>query len=548
MKFITTLFFPFILTAQTYPEFVMTQHAVWNNRVTIASPDGGWLIGGSTSDSDNCTLRPTIAWLDSNGTLQWEIYPDTVTGFIFPYASYGDVMDIQMPDDSTILILVSARAGCDIGNAVTSLCAYNFPSGSFRWVRKVTDAVYYPPEMIHFCQTNFGYAFSLWHSLLLTNVIADSIFELNQPAVIFNDVKNYLGANVLAASDSGLFEFDSSGNLLRSLYATLPIKNVQTKSPDEILFTSDQEFFRIDSTWSALDSFDFSSLLSEINDFSYDSSGCYFVGRDAGTLNPILVKLDDSLHIIFVKSISDSGSIPINVVASDSKLSIGGSEMFSPEAFIKTFNKFSGNTDSMSIDLAITDIDVTFQYYHFVSIVWELETWMNVWVKNLGDTVINSFQLNGRSQNPGGIDYELLDTQQLHLAPGDSMVVPFYRYDAWIPPNTSCIWVSGVNNKLDRNHSNNIYCHYFSTGIFETQNPGALLLFPNPANDEIFVVKNSEGDKIRIFNAVGQEQYFELKDFGSDYFQIDISKFPPGVYLIQFARDAEIRLGKFVKE
>ena len=81
----------------------------------------------------------------------------------------------------------------------------------------------------------------------------------------------------------------------------------------------------------------------------------------------------------------------------------------------------------------------------------------------------------------------------------------------------------------------------FSNVVFLTTTNVAIAhisLFPNPAKDQVIVRGLVVNDQIKIIDLMGRVLYAEYTS--DDAIQIDISNYPPGLYMVQVLRDGQI--------
>jgi hypothetical protein len=82
---------------------------------------------------------------------------------------------------------------------------------------------------------------------------------------------------------------------------------------------------------------------------------------------------------------------------------------------------------------------------------------------------------------------------------------------------------------------------------------GALLLYPNPANDQLFVNYNGQSGevlKFTVYNMLGEVVRTANigKTYGASSYAFDLSGIASGVYFVQAECDGHVTSRKFVKQ
>lgn len=92
-----------------------------------------------------------------------------------------------------------------------------------------------------------------------------------------------------------------------------------------------------------------------------------------------------------------------------------------------------------------------------------------------------------------------------------------------------------------------------TAGTIEILNPGEIRIYPNPARKQVFIEidNNINVDKVAIFSEYGlhinisNRQINQVKE---NKYQIDISTFPAGLYLLKIGLNDQFVLRKFIKQ
>lgn len=124
------------------------------------------------------------------------------------------------------------------------------------------------------------------------------------------------------------------------------------------------------------------------------------------------------------------------------------------------------------------------------------------------------------------------------------------QYYGWVrlSVDTGASWIVIKDFALDTIAGETISagdCLCPPTGMPEL-NTSSLFIFPNPSSDEIFisVSKNFPGrSQVSIYNLQGKKLLSE--EISESLFNLDISTFPPGVYIAEVKSGEEVLLSKF---
>lgn len=139
--------------------------------------------------------------------------------------------------------------------------------------------------------------------------------------------------------------------------------------------------------------------------------------------------------------------------------------------------------------------------------------------------------------------------EQLDLAPGADTLLYLgffgWGYAETVMPWDICIWTTAPNDQIDINHDNDYVCGEFNlVSATHEQKTAAVELFPNPAQDALFLQTNGETPGLcRIFNAAGRLVAEQTPVSGPEAWRLDVSRLPAGFYWLQ----TEHGQGRFVK-
>jgi len=91
-------------------------------------------------------------------------------------------------------------------------------------------------------------------------------------------------------------------------------------------------------------------------------------------------------------------------------------------------------------------------------------------------------------------------------------------------------------------------------GLDELPGISALKMYPNPADEKVFISFDSEGShllNVRLFNALGQEvkRFNKLRiNAGENTHELNVRDLPSGVYSVQFVIEEKVATGKIILE
>ena len=118
----------------------------------------------------------------------------------------------------------------------------------------------------------------------------------------------------------------------------------------------------------------------------------------------------------------------------------------------------------------------------------------------------------------------------------------------YTPQQTGSYFVLVALNGCYSDTSNIVY--YIYTGIEKIENNSRFSIYPNPANDMVYIkLKTSDMSDIvmSIYNSLGQR--ISVNNITSDEFQINVSKYNKGIYYIIIEGKENIQInGKFIVE
>jgi len=158
-----------------------------------------------------------------------------------------------------------------------------------------------------------------------------------------------------------------------------------------------------------------------------------------------------------------------------------------------------------------------------------------VQVQNFGDEAVSRFKIRSGNR-PARFAY---DVEGQYLLPGDTLQVTLS--DFWIHTGGDvgdlepvCFWTSHPDDKTDANSGNDGTCADFVVSTPPAPKAMQLKVFPNPAQDQLFVDWGGSGTATcRIIHPTGQiMEQFALPAQGNNPLQVNLSPYPAGVYIL----------------
>jgi hypothetical protein len=145
--------------------------------------------------------------------------------------------------------------------------------------------------------------------------------------------------------------------------------------------------------------------------------------------------------------------------------------------------------------------------------------------------------------------------RNLNLSPGQDTLLYFglitINNESSLTEGNVCFWTSLPNGKRDLFSENDMACSFeyiLNTPNIEKDN--YFLMYPNPATDFLNIKTSNSSTKaiqIRIFDFSGRLVYNELFSKQQEYYQIPLSSFTSGSYLIEIVEGEKFTRKMFIK-
>lgn len=574
--FLLLLFPAFIATAQN-----QTWQPDFNAQVTVLSPlpNGHWLLGGAVSGT---------GWLFSRGYMA-EMTPGGA------YFSSNEANLIDRTVIRTVIPLAGGRRalgglsnGCDV--TLGGFIQMQDSDGAAVWTR-VTDITQSP-----------GFIVPAISAMLITSaqeiLVAgeDKIWRLELETGALLEEKQIAGAeitdlvyapdgkNYLLAAGKSIYGMDTELN--NTLLHTIPeagkyYKRVVAapnggffalRDDDKILY---RRWIGVGFNWETIDP------AFQVYDIEATGHGAALCGMKSGKgyVSNIIDTLAQLKTTAFALTQPDLIPQQIGIDSLTGAYILAGLELHgpSPRTWDKVWAVSSGSqnfwiqsfqpdgaTQNAGEDAALVELVVHRlpKAQPYEGEPWSPLKWLiysdgefSVRLKNTGaDTLQSVHILAGRysvddpgfcpSQQYINKRFELLD-----LAPGADTLLYLgfvgYGYTEQVIPWEICFWAAVPNDQIDIDHDNDYVCGEFNlVSATHEQKSAAVELFPNPAQDALFLQTNGETPgQCRIFNAAGRLVAEQTPVSGPEVWRLDVSRLPAGFYWLQTERGQ----GRFVK-
>lgn len=375
--------------------------------------------------------------------------------------------------------------------------------------------------------------------------------------------------NQILISSSEGFTFITEGGEIVADFATLiAIQQTQQIGDDTYAFISGPAWGIFDGSTgivSDLESIDGFGSLNSFVALEGDIPAIWVQGIDLATGLGKIEKLphpDGSYTILF----SDPALAPKNLCLSEDRLLIGGNEFHGTEvhhAFAKTYDILNGTAEDHPVDIGVVDIQIENGMIDILDPIEPIPFYTfdaRITVTNFGDIPISALHistlLDTGSLPPYGTTYYLA-LDDLDIAPGESeefVIENMTQYYASEGNDLSfCVWTSGPNHRIDKDHTNDEFCANFIVTSIAAQNAlNAFKAFPNPVQNTLSIelpstIAQQPFEKnIVLFNLQGKKVHQTVLQ--TNQYNLDLQNLPSGIYFLQMNIGDEIWTEKIVKE
>ena len=322
--------------------------------------------------------------------------------------------------------------------------------------------------------------------------------------------------------------------------------------------------------------------------FDYHNSHFAFLGKDPLD-QPIILYTDTAFQSPTIIPIDIPNFTPADLTLTDETIIVTGSHFSFPAYSVNLTPGFShpygssallirevelnGVSPNTEHDLTITDINWAAGPHltpHGCSDTTEQDcpatfnytfSGIEVQVKNLGPTTINSLTLNTRKEgckSCSAICYITYarseDYHSLNLAPNEERTLSFgditFKDQRINTTFDLCFWASVPNNRRDINPENDVFCQpipwEFGPVNYKQNN---LHIFPNPTHSDLVVEFRYLPETpvvFEVFNALGQPVHQGLFPAQQNQHIIDVSTWSSGNYILAVFEGDKIERRQFV--
>jgi hypothetical protein len=510
--------------------------------------------------------------VDNNGNTIWEYpQPGTITDYLF--------LELVQFEGDKIVALGIAQLICDVAQSTpvvmlifnlegdllsTHLLDINFAPWSSEYLQSISSS-----EVIFLATKNMSEwtpeGSEEYNQLIATNETADILWSVNFGLDEILHLTN-LNENAAVFFENQILVINDQGVRIDSVsYAEPPSQVISFNNsllaiwPDGVYTIN--EFLEIElvinfaanSSTRLLYNDDLIYLVSDNQIIPFNTD---FESQTPSSFNPLPYFTSN------------------NIAISNNALAFAGSKKFEDVAVGNQSAYRSGVVYTVSLDgeqlnhfpdLAIGSFWIetpTVVQTHNNPMLFTIDVDVAGYIVNTGDVTVNRANVTFiGDQGICGFSRESVSLENISLAPGDSVYFELseLRYTQQHFPSgsgsrTFCVFVSAPNNLSDRDETNDISCvsHSFTVGLSEYFNNSTLVVYPNPATDQIFIQSDNRefpaDATFNLFDLQGRLHLSNNLQSGSTIHQIDMSHLSSGIYFLQCATPGEVLWrGKVVK-
>jgi hypothetical protein len=508
---------------------------------SIATPDGGWVIGGMTAAAQYYYYPPIVIKLSSSGEKLWQ-YPQNFEWEV------GSTDVIKKSADGNLLIGGLCMAGCDYGPLGTFLHKIS-EDGQVIW-KKIFVTENYTPVADVFESANGEIFVVAGTQMLKVSPAGDSLGLWNYS--LPNNSKFTAGLAMedflLLGHSSGIYKTDLDGNLITWYNFGQQVEDIVSWD-NGFLFIAGTKLTKTDASLNILDEFDFGYIIYDVYKATVTDSTFIIVGSNH--ILQIGFDLQTLADNIYESPINFEES---NVAVKNDILLMAGNNRGSANEFAMTAKTFllDGTTMNPSADVGIVSLRaenvlaIRHQQYPFL---YDFRWDAFATIKNFGNDTITSTKLvsDMLAIFICGMWYYIFPEEGMMLYPGDSIEIPLGEmkdFGMYFPNQTSVEYTWKMhtmlpNGFMDRNPANDEASITFlvdlTVGLDE--NPASQIkLFPNPASGFINIeMPANDGFRWVITSITGQMLLNGSSDLENT--KVDVSNLPDGLYFIEIQKD-----------
>lgn len=371
------------------------------------------------------------------------------------------------------------------------------------------------------------------------------IKEWNFQDVNIYDVAIQPNDKIWLATNEGVWELNKEGEIEQKHDSTAPILKIKENN----LITK-THFLQFDTELNLLQTTDFSSRFDSLVNFHISDDFLWLIGQSANSNTHQFDKISlDNItsEPVFSKEIVGTQTFPIGLQPFEDKVLVMGNEtvQLTPRTFFKTYDAAIGDSQDYSVDIGIVEMDLAnFQKAeHPIFHGYFFEAYLTL--KNHGDDTIHQFNVNYQDTWLGTGQRHIyypnpFTSETLTLPPNETLKIGIVNgltiYGSFGQEKEICLWVTGPNDRIDRDHSNNSSCE--TVVLSDIASPIAdsndISIFPNPFRQKLEIHTQNQfldDAQVTIFNTLGQVVYrSELK---SKQTVLELKELQSGVYIVE---------------
>ena len=503
---------------------------------SVATPDGGWVVGGTTANTQYYFYPPIVIKLSSSGEKLWQ-YPQYFEWEV------GSTDVLRQSQDGNLFASGSCLAGCDYGPSGTFLHKIS-QDGQVIWNKTfVTD---YFAETGDVFESATGEIYVIGgKQMLKVSSEGDSLGINYYPMLDQDEFSSGLASDdfLLLGHWTGIFKTDLAGNLISIHTFSGPIQNIVSHE-NGFLFIAGHQLIRTDGDLNILDQYNFSTIIPLDFQATVENNTFVIVG------NNHILQIGFDLQTIA----DDIYEIPGNfegtsIAIKNEILLMAGNDKGSANDFAMTAKTFllDGTTLNPSVDVGIVSLRaenilaIRYPQYPFL---YDFRWDAFATIKNFGNDTINSANLvsDMTAMFICGMLYYIFPQEGMMLLPGDSTEIALGEMKEpgmYFPNQTSVEYTwkmhtmlpDGFMDRIPENDEASItFLVDLTVGIDE--NPASQIkLFPNPASGFINIeMPANDGFRWVITSITGQEILNGSSDLINT--KVDVSNLPKGLYFI----------------
>lgn len=542
--------------------FELAEDLGYQNQLTsiINVGDSMWVYTGHYYFENVGEFETYIKAIDIDGNTIWEYSENSVS-------TAHRISEIAKTEDDVLISFGTTNIACDVAQSEGLKLLYFNSTGNLIDSKTYNVEINaWPPSIRQGITTNAIFiAFESYNQdnfesdqvLFATSLLGDSLWLQNFTNQEIKMISNLENAAAVFF-DEQLILIDAFGTHLDSIeYVSAPIDVVSFE--DEVLILWSDGIYSLDSNYEL-------NLVVEI-EAETNSRLLVQDGMIYLITNNLILSYNAAYEPQSVVSFNPIPYVtPEDFAINNNTLAIVGRKKFEEVAVGNQSAYRSGVVYTVSLDgeqlnhfpdLAIGSLWIetpTVVQTNNNPMLFTIDVDVAGYIVNTGDVTVNIANVTFiGDQGICGYSRESVSLENISLAPGDSVYFELseLRYTQQHFPSgsgtrTFCVFVSAPNNLSDRDETNDINCvsHSFTVGLSEYFNNSSLVVYPNPATDQIFIQSDNRefptDATFNLFDLQGRLHLSSNIQSGSTIHQIDMSHLSSGIYFLQCATPEEL--------